>query len=136
MPPGYDKVFIRGLYTLCTVWRVCTSKKRAGPWTRPRSCPQGLYTLHITPLRVSTVQQVRRFGAEPQSALGWYRPSVGVPETFGGSSGVLRLTIFSSGGSMISGRYTGSSCELQAAPSGPRGIRPTHVTQPSSRGSA
>ena len=26
----------------------------------------------------------RRCGATAQSALGWYRPSVGVPETFGG----------------------------------------------------
>eukprot|EP00964_Phaeocystis_antarctica_P042893 scaffold24592_cov63-Phaeocystis_antarctica.AAC.2 len=40
----------------------------------------------------------KRCEATAQSALGWYRPSVGVPETFGGyrSSGVLRLTIFSS----------------------------------------
>eukprot|EP00964_Phaeocystis_antarctica_P077944 scaffold48440_cov61-Phaeocystis_antarctica.AAC.2 len=40
----------------------------------------------------------KRCEATAQSALGWYRPSVGVPGTFGGyrSSGVLRLTIFSS----------------------------------------
>eukprot|EP00964_Phaeocystis_antarctica_P047557 scaffold27518_cov66-Phaeocystis_antarctica.AAC.2 len=40
----------------------------------------------------------KRCEATAQSALGWYRPSVGVPETFSGyrSSGVLRLTIFSS----------------------------------------
>ena len=42
--------------------------------------------------------QGQRCEATAQSALGWYRPSVGVSETFGGyrSSGVLRLTIFSS----------------------------------------
>eukprot|EP00964_Phaeocystis_antarctica_P013519 scaffold7407_cov69-Phaeocystis_antarctica.AAC.1 len=36
------------------------------------------YRLNSVPTRV------KRCGATAQSALGWYRPSVGVPETFGG----------------------------------------------------
>ena len=48
--------------------------------------------------RTEMLSSGKKCEATAQSALGWYRPSVGVPETFGGyrSSGVLRLTIFSS----------------------------------------
>ena len=49
--------------------------------------------------RTEMLSSGKKCEATAQSALGWYRPSVGVPETFGGyrSSGVLRrLTNFSS----------------------------------------
>ena len=66
------------------VWRGYT-----GPWGSRN--PLQKSSSHLSP--------GKRCEATAQSALGWYRPSVGVPETFGGyrSSGVLRLTIFSSG---------------------------------------
>eukprot|EP00964_Phaeocystis_antarctica_P023705 scaffold13243_cov72-Phaeocystis_antarctica.AAC.2 len=44
------------------------------------------------------VERVKGVGQRRRAALGWYRPSVGVPEErrSAGSCGVLRLTIFSS----------------------------------------
>ena len=53
-----------------------------GPGGSPKSPPNILL--------VNPSVLVRRGGATAQSALGWYRPSVGVPETLDGkTSGVL-----------------------------------------------